>query len=104
MPKASKPYPMFEAYCLAHGLIDPEREVRFHPKRRWRFDFAWSAKLVALEIDGGIWTSGRHTRGAGFFKDMEKLNEAVLAGWRVLRCSPEQMENGHIFTLLARIL
>lgn len=63
----------------------PEREFRFHPVRRWRFDFAWPAYRLAVEIDGGIFVNGRHGRGLQFSADCEKLNAAVLLGWRVLR-------------------
>jgi hypothetical protein len=69
-------------------------EYRFHPRRRWRFDWAWPSARVALEIEGGAWTQGRHTRGKGFVADMEKYNAATLAGWRVLRVTPQQFENG----------
>jgi hypothetical protein len=65
----------------------PVREYRFHPQRRWRFDFAWPSRLVALEIDGGKWTRGRHQRPQGSQKDMEKLNNAILMGWRVIRAT-----------------
>jgi very-short-patch-repair endonuclease len=63
----------------------PQREYRFHPTRKWRFDFAWAAHRVAVEIDGGIFTGGGHNRGVQFARDAEKHNAAVLLGWRVLR-------------------
>ena len=47
----------------ACGLSIPEREVRFHKTRRWRFDFAYPEKLLAIEIHGGVWSKGRHGRG-----------------------------------------
>lgn len=65
------------------------KEHRFC-KRKWRFDFCHIDLKIAIEIDGGVWTQGRHTRGSGFIKDMEKLNQAVLLGWKVLRYTPEQ--------------
>jgi hypothetical protein len=105
-----KPYPMFEAMCQAHGLPVPERELRFHPVRQWRLDFAWKGEGgaayigVALEVDGGVWTSGRHVRGKGFISDIEKMNEAQLAGWVVLRCTPEDIRSGAVFELLKRAL
>jgi hypothetical protein len=60
--------------------------------------------MVALEVEGGIWTGGRHTRGSGFMKDMEKYNEATLLGWRVLRCTPRQVKSGEVFELLKRAM
>lgn len=75
-------------------LVLPVPEFRFDPDgRRWRFDFAWPATKVALEVDGGIWTKGggRHTRGSGWLKDTEKLNRAAVLGWRMLRCTPSTL-------------
>lgn len=62
-----------------------EPEFKFHPERRWRFDFACPITKTAVEIEGGHWTGGRHTRGAGFEADCEKYNEAALEGWTVFR-------------------
>jgi very-short-patch-repair endonuclease len=73
-----------------------EREYRFNPERRWRFDFAWPNPKVAVEIDGGIYREqpGRHNRGAGMEKDNEKLNWAVSRGWKILRVGPNQVKTG----------
>ena len=76
----------FSLVLLAHGLKDNfEREYRFHPERKWRFDFADPVNKVAVEIDGGVFGNGRHSRGAGFRSDCEKLNAAAALGWRVFR-------------------
>ncbi len=63
----------------------PEREFRFHPDRKWRFDFAWPRHKTAVEIDGGIFIDGGHNRGMQFAGDAEKNNAAVCLGWRVLK-------------------
>jgi very-short-patch-repair endonuclease len=76
------------------GLPSPAREYRFHPSRRWRFDFAWPLYKIAVEVDGGIYSRGRHVRGTGFERDAEKRNAAVLAGWRVLHFTPRQIKTG----------
>ena len=75
-------------------LPEPEQEYRFHPVRKWRFDFAYPDKLLAIEVEGGTWTSGRHTRGPGFEKDCEKYNAAVMLGWRVLRYTTGMITSG----------
>lgn len=82
---------IFAQLCRDHGLPEPVQEYRFHPVRRWRFDYAWPDLLVALEVEGGVWTGGRHTRGSGFKGDMEKYNTATVLGWRVLRCVPSDV-------------
>jgi very-short-patch-repair endonuclease len=71
-----------------YGLPNPEREVRFDAKRKWRIDFAYPSIKLAIEIEGGAYTHGRHTRGSGFVKDMEKYNALTEAGWMLLRYTP----------------
>ena len=73
-------------------------EYKFHPKRKWRFDYAifpvQRNGKTAVEIEGAVWTQGRHTRGSGYIKDLEKYREAAVMGWRVLRFSTDEVLNG----------
>ena len=80
------------------GLPEPEREYRFHPTRRWKFDFCWPSKMVAVELEGGTWTGGRHTRPIGFEQDCEKYNEAAIMGWKVLRFTANMVRSGEALT------
>lgn len=90
---------------------DYEREHFFHPKRKWRFDFAWPEQKVALEVEGSIYgrpvvcptckrkvvrvtkggrpytirEGGRHNSPKGFENDCDKYNSATLLGWKVFR-------------------
>ena len=66
-------------------------EHKFSPTRRWRFDFCHPVLKIAVEVEGAVWVRGRHTRGSGFLKDMEKYNAAVLLGWKVLRYETKQI-------------
>jgi hypothetical protein len=77
----------FDRVCAAYGLPVPTPEFRFC-ERRWRVDYAWVEHRVALEVEGGVWTQGRHTRGAGFLADVEKYNRLAEMGWRLVRCTP----------------
>jgi hypothetical protein len=69
----------------------PEREHRFHESRRWRVDFAWPEQKVAVEIEGGVFSGGRHTRGAGFVADCDKYNALAAAGWRLFRFTEKHL-------------
>lgn len=81
--------PAFLAACAVAGVPEPVREWQFaKPERAWAFDYAWPEVRLALEVQGGIFTFGRHTSGAGFAADMEKWNAAVRLGWFVLFCIP----------------
>ena len=83
----STPEAAFAQLVRLHRLPAPEREYRFMPERRFRFDFAWPwpAVLLAVEIEGGIWSGGRHVRGQGFVNDADKYLHALEAGWTVIR-------------------
>lgn len=83
-------YPLVDL-CRAAGLPEPLPEFRFHKVRRYRFDYAWPIRRIAVEIEGGVWTQGRHTRGSGFIEDMRKYNLASLLGWRILRYQPSEL-------------
>jgi very-short-patch-repair endonuclease len=80
--------PVFAALLRSAKLPLPTPEYRFAPPRRWRADYCWTDERVILEVEGGVWSRGRHTRGSGFLKDVEKYNHAALLGYRVLRCTP----------------
>ena len=86
------------------GLPEPEHEYRFHPVRKWRFDFAWPEQKVAAEVEGGVWVNGRHNRGAGFIKDCEKYNAAAEEGWRVFRYPSPMIKSGEAVNQLERVL
>lgn len=106
-PQACGPSPleaMFLMQTKILGLPKPECEYKFAPKRRWRFDFAWPALMLAVEIEGGVWSGGRHTSGVGFTLDCEKYNEATILGWRVLRVTGEQVKNLQAFEWTRRFI
>ena len=91
-------------HIRANELPEPEREYRFAPPRRWRFDFAWPAAMLALEVEGGVWSTGGHTSGKGFTDDCEKMNEALIRGWRVLRVTGQQVKSGAAVDWLRRAM
>ena len=94
MTDKSKAEEQYMFHVTAAGLPEPEREYRFHPVRKWRFDFAWPDRMLGVEIEGGIYTRGRHVRPDGFKKDIEKYNSAALLGWMMLRFTSDQVDNG----------
>lgn len=82
----------------------PTPEFRFAAPRRWRFDFAWVEQKIALEVEGGVWTCGRHTRGSGFVADVEKYNAATALGWRLIRCTPATLNSTETIALIRTLL
>lgn len=77
-----------DAWCAANHLPEPCYEWRFHFERKWRFDVAWPDLRVAVEIHGGLFRFGHHSRGKGFLDDREKIGEAQKLGWKVLEVAP----------------
>jgi len=90
------------AMCAASGWPAPVYELRFAPPRLWRFDLAWPGARLAVEIQGGIYTFGRHVRGPALLREWEKLNTAALDGWAVLLVSPDQVTDGTLRDWLGR--
>lgn len=83
------------AYQLrAVGLPKPEREYKFALPRKWRFDFAYPDLKLAIEVEGGTWVNGAHTRGGHYESDCRKYNRAALLGWRVLRFTTGMVDSG----------
>ena len=82
---------IFLQVCKQSGLPVPVTEFRFHLDRRWRFDYAWILPMVALEVEGGVWTGGRHSRGKRMIADMQKYNTAACMAWKVIRCTPDTL-------------
>lgn len=82
---------LLKTYKVPAPVAEFAFAARATPPRKWRFDFCWVGAGVALEIEGAVWTNGRHTRGSGFMKDMEKYNAAALLGYRVFRVASHRL-------------
>lgn len=65
-------------------------------KRMWRFDFAHPKTKVAIEIEGGTWVGGAHSRGAHYRSDCEKYNAATKLGWRVFRLTTDMITTSNL--------
>ena len=81
------------------------REFRFHPTRRWRFDFAHGTQLFAIEVEGLLYNrQGAHQTPAGVNRDCTKQAEAMLLGWRVLRVTPQMMRSGEALVYIEKFM
>ena len=106
--RARRPQPDLEGALVTQlgeaGILGHEREYRFHPTRRWRFDFAWPTKMVACEVEGGLYIRGRHNTAKGMLADMEKYNTAATMGWTVLRVGGDHIKSEEAVEWIAATL
>ena len=89
------------------GLPEPTLEFRFAKEamgRQWRSDFAWPDQKILVEVEGGIWIKGRHTRGKGFELDCRKYNAAAELGYKVFRFTSSMLYSGEAINTIERIL
>lgn len=95
--------PILLAQCRSvESLPIPVTELKFHAVRRWRFDVAFVDAQLAVEVDGGGFIQGRHSRGAGMEKDAEKYAEAAILGWTIIRTTPKLVKNGQTLDWIVR--
>lgn len=92
IPTAGSPGEELLALHLgAHGIFF-QREAQIIPGRKYRWDFIVGD--LAIEIQGGTWHVGAHSHGEGILRDCQKLNAAVLEGYRVLLFTTGMVESG----------
>ncbi len=94
----------FKYHVKALGLPAPQEQVQIIPGRKFRWDFCWPEHHLAVEIQGGTWSGGAHSRGWGIERDCEKHNLAVLAGWRTLLFTGSMVHSGSAAAMLEEAL
>lgn len=92
-------------YIVDNVELEVTEEYKFHPERKWKFDFAILDHKIAVEKEGGIFghgpkckscglrKRGAHSSAKGILRDMEKYNAATMMGWKILRYTPSQMQD-----------
>jgi hypothetical protein len=87
---------LYNDLCL---ICKPEREYPFAKeiRRKWLADLAYPELKILIEVEGGVFTQGRHTRGIGYSNDCIKYNAAQLLGYIVLRYTTGQVRSGEAF-------
>lgn len=85
-------------------IVEPVSEHRFHPTRKWRFDFSWPDLMLAVEVEGGVYANGRHTRGKGFEGDCRKYGAAMELGWTIYRCTTNMVKSGEAVSTIKKLI
>lgn len=95
---------LFTALIFSEFELKCVKEYKFLPTRKWRFDYAIVDLKIAIEVEGGAWTQGRHTRGKGFLGDIEKYNNAACEGWLLIRVTPEKLMSSSTLNFIYRAI
>lgn len=99
IPKAlSRGEETFDLHCRVNGLT-PDREFMFHPSRKWRIDFAWPDRKLAVEIESSV-----HRIKSRFAGDLDKYNALNRAGWMLLRYTSKMVTAGDAINDVLEIL
>lgn len=102
MGGVSKPSPLEAAVELQLRALKLPRGWRQYypiPGRKYRLDFAWPEKKLAVECEGMV-----HRIKAQFEHDCRRSNDLLDAGWRVYRLTGSMIRAGESIALLERIL
>jgi len=91
----------FTDWLTCNGLAFV-REYQFDKanKRKWRNDYYLPELNLAIEVEGGVWSNGRHTRGRGYLNDMDKYNAVTMAGIRLLRIDTDRLNSAYFRGLI----
>lgn len=100
----SKPEAAFDLQLKALKLPEPQKEYKAIANRRFRIDRAWPDRMIAVEIEGGTYSRGRHVRPLGFEMDCEKYNLLTLDGWKVFRFTTNQIMDGRALLIMTQLL
>lgn len=105
LPKIrAAPSDVLEFQLRASLAPDFQREYRFDAQRRFRIDFYFPDQRLAVELDGGGWINGRHSRGAGIESDAEKSALIARLPARLMRVTPTQVKDGRALTWILNAL
>lgn len=94
----------FAAQLDAYGLTGYVREFRAIPGRRYRWDVAFVAEKVLIEINGGTWVKGGHSSGTGIKRDYAKSNIATLQGWRQFTFDGDAVMSGEALKVTEQVI
>lgn len=90
----------FALHCrLELGSRQPIREYIPFPPRKWRLDFAWPERKLAVEIESSV-----HRIRNRFASDIPKYNRLALEGWTLLRFTRQMVESAEAIDTVKAVL
>jgi very-short-patch-repair endonuclease len=89
-------------YLRIPGLDWRSQYEFLRPDRKYRADFAELTHRLLVEVQGGSWISGAHSRGGGYERDCVRMAEATIAGWTILYVTGDMVNDGRALVLVER--
>jgi len=79
----------------------------FTPKKRqaktYNLDFAWPELLFAVEIQGGTYRNGAHSRGKGYSEDRKRIRDLRFMGWTVFEYTTDDLQPNTIYGTILEV-
>lgn len=73
--------------------------------RRFAIDFAHLGSRVGIEVDGGVWRGIRGAHGGSAkIKDCERDLEIMLAGWNIVRVTPQNLSGSSGWSFITKLI
>jgi len=95
-------------YRLAANYVGLGKGLRVRLKdaglQDWRHDFIWLDQKLIVELNGGTFNQGRHTRGAALASEYRKINFAQEQGFNVLIFDSGMVKSGEAAQQVERFL
>lgn len=81
-----------------------ERQFPIVAGRRFRADFYFPVGRLVVEVEGGGFINGRHSRGTGIESDAEKSACIARMPARLMRVTPGQVKRGEALDWILKAL
>ncbi len=76
------------------------KEYKFCKERKWKIDYYLPELNVAIEVEGGVWSGGRHINPKGFLNDIDKYNAITMAKIQLLRIDTDRLNSAYFKGLI----
>ena len=86
---------MFWLQLRAAGIQEGwTQQVKAVPGRQFKFDFCHAERRILVEVQGGNYQHGAHSRPMGLKRDYTKANLAQRHGWKIYQFDGDMVNDG----------
>ena len=95
---------LFAMQLDAAGLGGYVREAQIIPNRKFRYDFYFPEHRLCVEVQGGVWSNGAHSRPTGIKRDYEKSNLCTQYGFKLLQFDVKAVKSGEALDVTEQLI